>query len=381
MSRLLSPEHRELRELARKFATEEVAPRRLEADEGPEFLKEINLRAGELGLPRTVAPEELGGRNLGQLGGVLVVEELARESGGVALSVMIQMTFPMIMALCPEAAGRWLEGALDGKTNLCAAFSDPVGIANYPEHPDIATRDGDEFVINCRRNYVTQGTFADVIGVAGVHDDNFWMFWVPADTPGVSVEPMRKMGVGAPWGGITLRDVRVPATLASDLSFVVKDREIANVDGGAAASVVNISAWSLGLATGVHEKTVEFVKTRSVRGRPLGSLQAIQHKLVRQRERIEAARSILYDAANARDHGEGDSVLDHLVKTFVTETAADVARDCVTIHGGRGYLKEGGIEIYLREAIGGLIAECPTDMHYSTAAHLMGLPGAEPGAF
>jgi glutaryl-CoA dehydrogenase (non-decarboxylating) len=381
MSRLLSPRHRELRELARKFASEEVAPRRLDADEGPEFLKEINLRAGEFGLTRTVAPEELGGHNLGLLGGVLVIEELARESGGVALSVMIQMTFPMIMALCPDAASRWANSSLDGKTNLCAAFSDPVGIANYPEHPDIAVSHGDEFVINCRRNYVTQGTFADVIGVAGIHQDNLWMFWVPADTPGVSVEPMRKMGVGAPWGGITLKDVRVPATLASDLSFVAKDREIANVDGGAAASVVNISAWSLGLATGVHEKTVEFVKARSVRGRPLGSLQAIQHKLVRQRERIEAARSMLYDAANARDHGEGNSLLDHLAKTFVSETAADVARDCVTIHGGRGYLKDGGIEIYLREAIGGLIAECSTDMHYSTAAHLMGLPGVEPGAF
>jgi glutaryl-CoA dehydrogenase (non-decarboxylating) len=381
MSRLLSPRHRELRELARKFASEEVAPRRLEADEGPEFLKEINLRAGEFGLTRTVAPEELGGHNLGLLGGVLVIEELARESGGVALSVMIQMTFPMIMALCPEAASRWANSSLDGKTNLCAAFSDPVGIANYPEHPDIAVSHGDEFVINCRRNYVTQGTFADVIGVAGVHDGDFWMFWVPADTPGVSVEPMPKMGVGAAWGGITLTDVHVPATLASDLSFVVKDREIANVDGGAAASVVNISAWALGLATGVHEKTVAFVKQRSVRGRPLGSLQAIQHKLARQRERIEAARSMLYDAANTRDHGEGDSVLDHLVKTFVTEMAVDVARDCVTIHGGRGYLKDGGVEIYLREAIGGLIAECSTDMHYSTAAHLMGLPGAEPGAF
>jgi glutaryl-CoA dehydrogenase (non-decarboxylating) len=381
MSRLLSPEHRELRDTARRFATQEVAPRRLEADEGSDFLVEMNLRAGELGLPRAVAPAELGGRNLGQLGGVLVVEELARESGGVALSVMIQMLFPMIMALCPEAARRWLSDALDGRVNLCAAFTDPVGIANYPEHPDIAVRDGDEFVINCRRNYVTQGTFADVLGVAGVHEDNFWMFWVPADTPGVSVEPMRKMGVGAPWGGITLENVRIPATLASDLSFVVKDREIANVDGGAAASVVNISAWALGLATGVHDKTVEFVKTRSVRGRPLGSLQAIQHKLVRQRERIEAGRSMLYDAANARDHGEGDSVLDHLVKTFVSEMAVEVARDCVTIHGGRGYLKEGGIEIYLREAIGGLIAECSTEMHYSTVAHLMGLPGAEPGAF
>lgn len=381
MSRLLSDTHRDLQARVRRFAAEELAPRRLEADEGPEFLKEMNRRAGELGFYRTVVPQAAGGHELGQLGGVLVVEEIARECPGLAMSAMIQMTFPLIMLLCPEAAGRWLESSMDGTTTLCAPFSDPVGIANYAEHPTVAVRDGDDFVLNCERRYVTQGTFADVLGLAGLYDDALWMFWVPADTPGVSVEPMRKMGVGAPWGAFTLTDVRVPATLASDLRFVVAGREIANVDGGAASSVVNISAWALGLATGVHEKTIAFVKQRTARGRPIGSMQAIQHRLVRQRERIEAARSMLYDAATTRDAGQGDSVLDHLVKSFVTEMAADVARDCMVMHGGRGYLKDGGIEIYVREALGGLIAECPSDMHYSTAACLMGLPGAELGAF
>jgi alkylation response protein AidB-like acyl-CoA dehydrogenase len=381
VSRLLSDTHRDLRARVRAFAQRELAPRRLEADEGPEFLKEMNARAGALGFYRTVVPRAAGGHELGQLGGVLVVEEIAKECPSLAMSAMIQMTFPLIMLLCPEATSRWAQGAMDGTTLLCAPFSDPVGIANYPEHPEIAIRDNDEFAINCVRNYVTQGTIADVLGLAGIHDGNLWMFWIPADTPGVAVEPMRKMAVGAPWGGFTLTDVRVPASLASDLSFVVKDREIANVDGGAASSVVNISAWSLGLATGVHEKTVEFVKTRTVRGRPLGAKSAIQHRLARQRERIEAARSMLYDAAAIRDAGEGDSVLDHLVKSFVTEMAVDVARDCQMMHGGRGYLKEAGIEIYVREALGGVIAECSTDMHYSTAAHLMGLPGAELGAF
>ena len=89
---------------------------------------------------------------------------------------------------------------------------------------------------------------------------------------------------------------------------------------------------------------------------------------------------MLYDAAQLVDAGQGDSVLDHLVKPFVSEMAVDVAQECVTLHGGRGYLRAAGIELYLRDAIGCLIGESTTDMHYSTVANIMGLPGATPGA-
>lgn len=88
---------------------------------------------------------------------------------------------------------------------------------------------------------------------------------------------------------------------------------------------------------------------------------------------------MLYDAARLVDAGKGDGVLDHLVKPFVSEMAVEVARECVTLHGGRGYQRSEGIEIYLRDAVGCLIGESTTDMHYSTAAYLMDLPGAQPG--
>ena len=315
------------------------------------------------------------------MGGVLVLEELARECPALAMGAMVQMSSASNMLRNQAAAERWFEGTASGTLSAAAAFTDPVGITNYKEHPEIAKRDGSDYVLNGVRWFVTQGLFADVIRVGGVVGDDMHLFWVDAKQPGVRITPMPKMGVGAPWGCIELTDVRVPADLVNDLSFMVKDRELINVNGAGAASTHFISALAVGLAAGVWEKTDAFLRERTFRDQPLASMQALQHKLVRMKQNIEAGRSMLYDAAQLVDAGQGDIVLDHLLKPFTTEMAADVARECVTLHGGRGYLRSAGIEVYLRDAIGCLIGECSTDQHYSTVATLLAMPGAEPGAF
>ena len=288
---------------------------------------------------------------------------------------------PLNMLMNPAATERWFEGTVAGEITVAAAFTDPVGIANYAEHPEIAKRDGDDYVVNGVRYFATQGTFADVVGFGGIFEDDMHMFWIDTSQSGVKVTPMPKMGVGAPWGRIELTDVRVPSELVNDMSVMVKDRELVNVAGAAVGSTHFMTAMSLGIADGVWEKTEAFLRERTHRGKPLASMQALQHKLVRMKQNIEAGRSMLYDAAQLVDAGQGDSILDHLVKPFVTEMAADVAQECVTLHGGRGYLRSAGIEVYLRDAIGCLIGECTSDMHYSTVANIMGLPGAQPGAF
>jgi glutaryl-CoA dehydrogenase (non-decarboxylating) len=377
---MLSPEQDELRLKVRTFARETVGPRRLEAFENPPFLMEMNRLMGRAGILRTVIPRSHGGDEMGTMGGVLVVEELARECPAVAIGSMMQMLFPTNLLKNQEATERWLAGAVAGDINLAVASSDPVGLANYGEQPEIAKRDGDEYVLNGVRFYSTQGVFADVVGVAGLHEDDMHMFWVEADQPGVTVSPMPKMGMGAPWGRFDLENVRVPAELVTDLSMLVKDRQLVNVTGAGKASTHFITALSLGIAEGVWEKTDLFLRERTAGGEPLASMQALQHKLVRMRQNIEAGRSMLYDAAQLVDAGRGDSVLDHLVKPFVTEMAVDVAQECVTLHGGRGYERAAGIEVYLRDAIGCLIGESTTDMHYSTVASILGQPGATPGA-
>lgn len=380
MSRILTPDQIQLRKKVRAFAREVVGPRRLEAYENPPFLMEMNRLMGKEGIFRTVAPKDVGGAEMGAMGGVIVVEELARECPAVAIGAMMQMLFPLNMLKNPVVTERWFEGAVSGEINVAVASSDPAGLANYTEQPEIAKRDGADYVVNAVRYFSTQGIFADMVGVAGLFENDMHMFWIDTSQSGVKVTPMPKMGVGAPWGCFELTDVRVPAEYVNDLSVLVKDRELVNVTGAGKASTHFISAMSLGIADGVWQKTDAFLRERTAGGSPLASMQALQHKLVRMKQNIEAGRSMLYDATQLVDAGQGDSMLDHLLKPFVTEMAVDVAKECVTLHGGRGYLRSAGIEMYLRDAIGCLIGESTTDMHYSTVASIMDLPGATPGA-
>ena len=122
---------------------------------------------GKEGFFRTMLPKNIGGADMGAMGGVLVVEELARECPALAIAAMNQMLFPLNMLMNPVVMERWFDGAVAGDILVAAAFTDPVGIANYTEHPDIATRDGDDYVVNGVRYFVTQGTFADMLGVGG----------------------------------------------------------------------------------------------------------------------------------------------------------------------------------------------------------------------
>lgn len=369
-----------LRNKVRAFARDVVGPRRLEADENPPFFKEMNRLMGEAGILRTFAPKSLGGDEMGVMAMVIVMEELSRECPAVAMNAMMQMNIPANMVKTPVVADRWARSALAGETTVSFASTDPVGYANYTEHPDVARREGHEFVLNCVRQFAGQATFADVVGLSGLVNGNMHLFWIPADAPGLQVSPMPKMGLGAPWGRLELTDVRVPAEYVRDLSELVRDRQLVDVSGASKVSTHPISAMAVGIADGVWEKTDAFLRERTNRNEPLASMQAIQHKLVRMRQNIEAGRSMLYDATQLVDAGQGDPVLDHLLKPFVTEMAVDVATTCMTLHGGRGYQRSEGIEIYLRDAAGLLIGECTVDMHYSTVANLLDMPGALPGS-
>jgi glutaryl-CoA dehydrogenase (non-decarboxylating) len=380
MSRILTDDQLALRDKVRTFAREVVGPRRLEATDDPQFLIDMNRLMGEAGILRIYAPKSLGGDEMGVMAFAIVMEELSRESPAVALSAMMQMNIPANMAKTPAVADRWARSALAGETTVSFASTDPAGYANYTEHPDIGRREGDEYVLNGVRKFAGQGTFADIVGVSGLVDGNMHLFWVPADSPGLQISPMPKMGISAPWARVELNDVRLPADYVRDMSVLVKDRQLVDVSGASKVSTHPISAMALGLAEGVWEKTDAYLRERTVRNEPLASMQAIQHKLVRMRQSIEAGRSMLYDATQLVDAGQGDPVLDHLLKPFLTEMAHDVATTCMTLHGGRGYERAAGIEIYVRDAAGLLIGECTADMHYSTVASLLDMPGALPGS-
>lgn len=380
MSRILTEDQLAIRDKVRTFARETLGPRRLEGYGNPPFLKEMNRLLGDAGILRVFAPKSLGGDEMGVMGMVIVMEELSRECPGVALSAMMQMNIPVNMVGTPAVAERWARSALAGETTVSFASTNPAGYANYSEHPDLARREGDGYVLNGVRHFAGQGTFADVMGVSGLVNGDMHLFWLTTDQPGLTITAMPKMGVGAPWGRVEMSDVRVPAERVRDMSVLVKDRQLTDVTGASKVSTHPISAMALGLAEGVWEKTDAFLRERTFNHESLASMQALQHKMVRMKQNIEAGRSMLYDATQLVQAGQGDPVLDHLLKPFLTEMAFDVATTCMTLHGGRGYQTSEGIEIYLRDAAGLLIGECTTDMHYSTVASLLDMPGALPGS-
>jgi alkylation response protein AidB-like acyl-CoA dehydrogenase len=386
MSRFLSPTDQEIQSLARKFAQTEVRPRRLEAyeKEGHEnFYRGFNKRIGELGLIGTLIPEEFGGSGMGSTTACLVLEELGRESPGLAVSTLVSMTMlaQLLIPLAPEVRARFLPGVLSGDLMMAGAMSDPAGITNFAEQVDLAQMEEDEFVLNGTRLWVTNGNMHDVMWLMGLHKGAMHAFLVERGHPGVSVRPLHKMGFGAPWGIITMTDCRVSRSMTVDLSALVKDRELVDHTGKTTPPLVYISAIALGAADRVFEITRDYLMIRTNRGKPLAQMQALQHKLVRLKTQIEAGRSFLYDAARLRDDGRVDGVLDHMVKAWVPEMAADVIRECMMMHGGTGYAVETHIEGYLRDVLGASIGDCTADMHMSSVAALWGLPGAEPGAF
>lgn len=386
MSRFLSQDEQEVQTLARRFAQREIRPRRLEAykhDDYEGFYRGMAQHMGELGLIGTLIPQQLGGAGMTTTAACVILEELGRESPGIAVSVLVPMTAmaPLLLALEPKIRDCYLPGVLAGNHIISGAMSDPAGIANYTEQSDIAVRDGDDFVVNGTRLWVTNGTFCDLVWIMGLYQGSMYGFLIKTDDPGFSVKPMHKMGFGSPWGIMTMNNCRVVRDHSADLSSMVKNRKLVDHTGKTTPPLVYISAIALGAADRVFEMTMDYAQMRTHARKPLASMQAIQHKLVKLKTSIEAGRSLLYDAARLRDQGRVDGVLDHMVKAWVPEMAVDVIRECMTMHGGTGYAMDTHIEGYLRDVLGATIGDCTADMHNSSIAAIWGLPDAVPGAF
>ena len=378
MSRFLSTDLLQIQSVVRRFAQSEIRPRRLEAYKGKDFSREMHKRCAELGLLGLKVPEQFGGSGLGTTAGLVVLEEVAAESVGVTFPLMSTMALAPVFLGNPKAAELYLSRMLTGELMPATSWSDPAGIVNFHDQPAFATEEGDEFVLNGTKLWVSQGTRFDVLLAAGLHNDALRGFFLDKSTPGLSSTPIPTMGCDGPLGMITFDNCRVSKELTLDLSSIVHNRTIN--PQGAIVSLLDISAIALGAARGAFDITMDYVLERKHNGSPVASMQAIQHKLVKMKAKIEASRSILYDAARLQDEGRPDAVLGHLVKPWVTEMACDVIRDCMTLHGGAGYAEETDIAGYMRDALGLLIGDSTPEMHYSTAAFLLGLPGAQPGS-
>ena len=353
----LPQEHIDFRDAIRQIVTERVAPRAAEIDakaEYPQDLRELFAEHDLLGLP---FDEEYGGTGTGTLMLSIAIEEVAKACASTALMLMVQElgTLPIRRYGTDELKQRFLPKCASGEWTPAFALSEPDAGSDPGGMRTKAVRDGDEWVIDGTKNWITILGVADFYVVFAVtdpdagHSRGISAFVVEADRPGFSVGKLEhKMGIrGSPTGQPIFDSVRVPA---SNLVGEV-DQGFKVALGTLDHSRLGVAAQGLGLAQGATDYAAAYAKERQQFGKPIASFQGIQFKLADMETRTAAARELLYQACAKVDRGDADiGKYSAMAKLFCSDTAMAVTVEAVQVLGGYGYVSEYPVERMMRDA-------------------------------
>ena len=374
----LSDAHKLIRNTAKRIAREKVAPRAAELDESgvyPEDIFQVFAEAGLLGL---TIPEEYGGSGAGFLALALAVEETAKYDNSCSLVLLLSAlsTQPINLSGSDEQKREWLPKSASGAIKGAFCLTEPNTGSDAAALESRAARDGDDYVINGEKVFISGGDVADFVAFfAKTGDDGasaISAFIVPADSPGCSVPRCdRKMGViGVPTANIVLQDCRVPAGL-----------RIGEENHGFKTAMLTLNtcrpvvgARGLGLAEGAIAYALDFARERKTFGQPLVNHQAIQFMLADAAIAIEGSRHLVYHAASLVDEGKYDrqwAPYLSIAKTYATETANKVASDAIQILGAQGYMKDHPLERHYRDARQLMIVEGTSQIQRLVIARAM----------
>jgi butyryl-CoA dehydrogenase len=352
----LSPEQKLIQDTARDLATREILPRAAEIDRSHKFPKKIFAQLGELGLLGTMVPERWGGAGMDALSYAVALEEIARAcaSTAVAMSVQASLVCAPILGEGDDAQrGRWLPHLTSGKMIGCFALSEPEAGSDAKAQRTRAVKEGDRWLLNGTKNFITNAPVADVMIVFATTDPakgsrGITAFIVPMDTPGLKIGPDDdKLGIrGAPSAQVFLADCAVgdDARLGPEgEGFKIAMRAL---DGGR----IGVAAQALGIARAAFEDATHYALERKTFGQPIAEHQAIQFKLADMRTEIDAARLLLWRAAVTKDRGGRYGRDASMAKLFGSEVANRVAKEALQIFGGYGYLTDFPAERHYRDA-------------------------------
>lgn len=347
----LTEELQMIRQAVRDFAEGVVLPTAAARDREQRFPREEFRQAAELGFAGTLIPEEYGGSELGCLGHILVVEEISRAcaSMGVTLAVHNGLaTGPIVQFGTDEQKRELLPRLASGEWVGAYALSEAGAGTDAAALQCKATRDGDDWILNGPKLWITSGSEADLIVVFARADEGISAFLVEADRPGFSVGKVEeKLGIrSSPTVEILLDEYRLPGNRL--LGTVGQGLRIAfhTLDGGR----IGIAGQSIGITQACLDASIAYAGEREQFGQPIGSFQAIQWKLAEMSSSLEGARLMTYRAASLRDAGEPhtrEAAQAKLIASRLSNTSADEA---VQIHGGAGYTTEFPVERYFRDA-------------------------------
>ena len=374
----LSDAHKLIRDTARRIAREKVAPRAAELDESgvyPEDIFRVFADAGLLGL---TIPEAYGGSGAGFLALALAVEETAKHDNACSLILLLSAlsTQPINLGGSEEQKREWLSKSATGEIKGAFCLTEPNTGSDAAALESRAVRDGDDYVLNGEKVYISGGNVADFVSYfAKTADDGSSAisgFIVPTESPGFSVPRCdRKMGViGVPTANIVLQDCRVPASLR--IGEENRGFKIAMLTLNTCRPVVG--ARGLGLAEGAIAYALDFARERKTVGQPLVNHQAIQFMLADAAIAIEGSRHLVYHAASLVDQGKYErewAPYLSIAKTYATETANKVASDAIQILGAQGYMKDHPLERHYRDARQLMIVEGTSQVQRLVIARAM----------
>ncbi len=354
---IFNDEHRAIRKTIRDFVLKELTPYADEWEEAQDFPSSVFHRMGELGFLGLHHPEEYGGQGGDYLSGVILAEEMMRcLSGGVALGVGVQtdMVCPLLHKVGSESIKeRFLKPALQGEKIGCLGITEPDAGSDVASIRTTNQRDGDEFVINGQKIFITNGVRADFAilvtreqGSSGT--SGITLFVVEKDTPGYSVSrKLDKVGMlSSDTAELAFMDCRVPAENmlgeeGQGFYHIMWELQPERLFG--AISAVAGAQISM-------DMTLKYVSERTQFGRPIGKFQAIRHRLAELATEIEAARQLNYYVAGLINAGEFPAMEISMAKLFATRMACKMSDESLQFYGGYGYMMEYPIQRFWRDS-------------------------------
>lgn len=352
----LTEEQRLIQSMVREFAETEVAPLAAENDRQHRFPEELLPKLAELNLLGVPFPEEYGGADADNVSYAIVIEELSRvdASVGVIVSAHTSLgTWPIYQFGTPEQKDKYLRKLLTGEMLGAFALTEPGAGTDAAAGRTTAVLEGNEWILNGSKIFITNGGYADVYVVTAMTDSSkgtkgISAFIIDKNAPGFTVgEKEHKMGIKASsTTPLYFSNCRIPQE--NILGKPGEGFKIAmqTLDGGR----IGIAAQALGIAQGAFEAAISYAKERVQFGKPLSALQAIQWMIADMAVEIDAARLLVYRAAWNKDHGIPYSKEAAMAKVFAAETSSRVASRAIQIHGGYGYTENYPVERAYRDA-------------------------------
>jgi alkylation response protein AidB-like acyl-CoA dehydrogenase len=354
----LSDEQRELRELVRTLARERIGPRAAEIDESHEFPWDVVELFREHGIFGLFFAEGDGGLGTGTLLSLVAIEEVSRvcATSGLILAVQELGSLGLKLAGSEELRAAWLPRLAAGEVLAAYALTESESGSDSAAMRTTARRDGDEYVLDGSKRFITNAGVAGLYTVFAKTDPGgghhgISAFLVEADTPGFEVSRLEpKLGIsGSTTGELVFSGARVPMAnrLGEEgtgfrLAMRILDR-----------SRPGVAAQALGIAQGATDYALDYARTRETMGRPIAAHQLIAGKLADMETKTEAARGLLYRFGRMVDEGAGDAELTKasaMAKLYCGDVAMEVTTEAVQILGGYGYIKEYPVERFMRDA-------------------------------